>query len=64
MPLRSAVSTAGNDDAIGLNVHVPIDSKAMRKFTNDQAVVLIAETITGDMTSVVVNGGIAWLLGA
>ena len=63
VPLDAVDATASVADNPGVVVRVPIDSKAMRRFSNDHALVLMGEVSTGNFASVTVLGGIAFLIG-
>ena len=63
VPLDAVDATATVADNPGVVVRVPIDSKAMRRFSNDQSVLLIGEVSSGAFASVTVVGGIAFLFG-
>ena len=61
VPLSANPATAGVADSIGLNVHVAVDTKAMRKVGISETVVLVAQLQTGQMSTVQVNGGMRTL---
>jgi len=63
VPMDSAGETAVRADSISSIVRVEIDSKAMRRVGQDSAVVLIGELLSGDYASIIVSGGIRFLLG-
>ena len=59
--MRAAAASAADDSAIGLNVHVQMDSKAMRKVDANSSIILVAELSTGSFGSVRINGGMRTL---
>ncbi len=60
VPLNS-FGSAADDEAIGLNKYVEIDSKAMRKVPRDQTVILVGELFSGELSNVQVSGGLRLL---
>ncbi len=63
VPLDGTTLTAADPQAIGVNVRVPVDSKAMRRVAADQAVVFMIELNQATFASVTIIGGIAFLFG-
>ena len=63
VPFDAVTLTAGDPQALTINYRGVIDSKAMRKFSLDQAIVFIAEADQGSMVNISFMGGIAWLVG-
>ena len=59
----AVTATAGDPQAITLNMRVEIDTKAMRKLGTNEEFVLMAEVAGGAMASVNVLGGIRFLVG-
>jgi len=57
VPLHSLAATAASDVGLGLWARVEIDSKAMRRATRNEGLILVGEVETGEFAGVFVNGG-------
>ena len=64
VPLDALTLTAGDPQSITTNVRIEVDSKAMRRISTDQTVVLMAELANGNFASVDIISGMAWLFGS
>ncbi len=61
--LDAISSSSASSNSLGTNVRDVIDSKAMRRFLADHAVVLVAQLATGDFSEVTILAGLRILTG-